>query len=174
MEVGWKKPRRPAIWRNRRGFPSGRLNEWWRPISFWMNAPGATDTPEMLPIPKGGSEVCQVGHSNTPILTCGSHGGTPQPTTEPRPKRRALQLTQMASISPTIQTPKGSISTKVSPTSRNTGIGKATHTASWLCWGSCLLKNPGTCGSGPRDACGHYVHRDGIEPRPFGVSAQAG
>ena len=39
MEVGWKKLRRPAVWWNRRGSPSGRLNKWWRLISFWMNTP---------------------------------------------------------------------------------------------------------------------------------------
>ena len=63
------------------------------PATSTANAPGTTNTPEVPPIPKVAPKYARWGHSSTPILTCGSHGGTPQPTTAPRLKRRALQLT---------------------------------------------------------------------------------
>ena len=42
MGIGWKRLRRPAVWQSRRGSPTGRLNEWWKQIFFWMNTPDGT------------------------------------------------------------------------------------------------------------------------------------
>ena len=71
---------------------------------------------------KGSSKVCQVGHSNTPVLTCGSHRGNPQLTTVPRPKRRALQLIQTTSISPPSKSLKVPLPPKSPPPARTLAL----------------------------------------------------
>ena len=64
------------------------------------DAPSATDTPEMLPIPKATPKYARwdtVIHPSQPVVATGE---IPQLTAEPRLKRSALQLTGMTSISP--------------------------------------------------------------------------
>ena len=71
-----------------------------------LNAPGATNTPEVPPIPKVAPKYTgwdTVVHPSQPVVAAGE---APQPTTIPRAKRRALQLTQTTSISPPSKPPK--------------------------------------------------------------------
>ena len=137
------------------------------PTATTIDAPGATDTPEAPPIPKVAPKYARWDTGSTPILTCGSHRGDPQADCYAEDKEKSPSTHPNYFHMPTIQPPKGSIMTKVSPTSQSTGISKAAHTTSWLCQGNHLFKNTGTCGGRPGDTCGHYVHRNGIEPQPF-------
>ena len=62
---------------------------------------------------KGGSKLCWVGHSITPILTCDSHRGSPQAERCTASKEKSLLTHQDHSHQPPPKTP-GFISTKVS------------------------------------------------------------
>ena len=63
------------------------------PATITADAPSATDTPEVPPIPKAAPKYTRwdtVVHPSQPVVATGE---TPQPTAAPRAKRRALQLT---------------------------------------------------------------------------------
>ena len=94
---------------------------------------GATHT-------KGSSKVCQVGHGSTPILTCGSCRGDPPAICYTEDEEKSPSPHPDYFHQPTIQPPKGSITTKVSPASQSTGISKAAHTTSWLFQVAACLK----------------------------------
>ena len=85
------------------------------PVTATTDAPGATDTPEVPPIPKAAPKYAgwdTVIHQSRPVVAVGE---TPQPTAVPRPKRRALQLTQTTSISPPSKPPKAPLPPKSPP-----------------------------------------------------------
>ena len=88
------------------------------PTTTTADAPGATDTPKVPPIPKAAPKYAgwdTVVHLSWPVVAAGE---TPQPITMPRMKRRALQLTQTTSISPPANPPKAPLPPKSPPPAR--------------------------------------------------------
>ena len=88
------------------GLPKEKGSNPSAPATTTTDAPGATNTPEVLPIPKAAPKYGRwdtVIHLSRPVVAAGE---TPQPAAALRLKRRALQLTQTTSISPPSKPPK--------------------------------------------------------------------
>ena len=78
MGVVWKKLRRSAVGWSRRGSPSGRLNEWWRQIFFWMNTPGGTLGPphQSVILHKMFLHTASQGQKEVEHMCCQGHQGS--------------------------------------------------------------------------------------------------
>ena len=92
------------------------------PAAATTESPSATNTPEMLPIPKAAPKYAgwdTVIHPSRPVVAVEE---TPQPTAALRPKRRALQLTQTTSISPPSKPLKALLPRKAPPPARTLAL----------------------------------------------------
>ena len=92
------------------------------PTTPTADASGITNTPEMPPISKVAPKYARwdmVVHPSQPVVATGE---TPQPTTTPRVKRRALQLTRTISINPPPKPPKAPSPPRAPPPARTLAL----------------------------------------------------